>query len=316
MRRASSTATSSRRISSSARAATPSCSISASPRCTRAGAHDVTGRDHRLAGLTGAGHGARDRRLHGAGAGARRRGRCPRRPVLVRCGALRNGQPASAVPGPAPCGVRACAARRDDPPRSWNASSRNAWKRIARSAISMRPDSRRSRAPEARSESGNRRAPDVAPLRWSQRRWQLRCVSGRRGRDCRAGRRVYSRLRAATHRQGHDRSGRLHEHDRRPGVRRDAATGTRGAAAAVAVPQPHFRRTHPQNAGLDEPAGGCAIDPRHCAGVCVRTASAAVLEGSIASLGSQYVLGLRATNCTTATSSPTSRRRRGGKKMS
>jgi eukaryotic-like serine/threonine-protein kinase len=33
--------------------------------------------------------------------------------------------------------------------------------------------------------------------------------------------------------------------------------------------------------------------------VCVRTASAAVLDGSIASLGTQYVLGLRATNCTT-----------------
>ena len=34
-------------------------------------------------------------------------------------------------------------------------------------------------------------------------------------------------------------------------------------------------------------------------GVCVRTASAAILEGSITSLGSQYVLGLRARNCTT-----------------
>jgi serine/threonine protein kinase/tetratricopeptide (TPR) repeat protein len=34
-------------------------------------------------------------------------------------------------------------------------------------------------------------------------------------------------------------------------------------------------------------------------GVCVRTGGAAVLEGSIATLGSQYVLGLRATNCTT-----------------
>ena len=34
-------------------------------------------------------------------------------------------------------------------------------------------------------------------------------------------------------------------------------------------------------------------------GVCVRTGSAAVLEGSIAALGSQYVLGLRATNCAT-----------------
>jgi eukaryotic-like serine/threonine-protein kinase len=34
--------------------------------------------------------------------------------------------------------------------------------------------------------------------------------------------------------------------------------------------------------------------------VCVRTGGAAVLEGSITALGSQYVLGLRATNCTTA----------------
>jgi eukaryotic-like serine/threonine-protein kinase len=33
--------------------------------------------------------------------------------------------------------------------------------------------------------------------------------------------------------------------------------------------------------------------------VCVRTGSAAVLEGSIAPIGSQYVLGLRATNCQT-----------------
>jgi tetratricopeptide (TPR) repeat protein len=34
-------------------------------------------------------------------------------------------------------------------------------------------------------------------------------------------------------------------------------------------------------------------------GVCARTGSGAVLEGSIAALGSQYVLGLRAKNCTT-----------------
>jgi len=35
--------------------------------------------------------------------------------------------------------------------------------------------------------------------------------------------------------------------------------------------------------------------------ICERTASAVVLEGSIASLGSQYVLGLRARNCNTGT---------------
>ena len=39
--------------------------------------------------------------------------------------------------------------------------------------------------------------------------------------------------------------------------------------------------------------------PEVAAEICERTASAAVLEGSIASLGSQYVLGLRARNCRT-----------------
>ena len=41
------------------------------------------------------------------------------------------------------------------------------------------------------------------------------------------------------------------------------------------------------------------LTPDIAHGVCVRTDSAAVLEGSIAQLGSQYVLGLRAKNCTT-----------------
>src|SRR5829696_10302203 len=41
------------------------------------------------------------------------------------------------------------------------------------------------------------------------------------------------------------------------------------------------------------------LTPEIAQGVCVRTASAAVLEGSIATLGSQYVLGLRAKNCIT-----------------
>ena len=55
-----------------------------------------------------------------------------------------------------------------------------------------------------------------------------------------------------------------------------------------------------KNAAVDEPAGGCAADSRRLRRVvCVRTGSAAVLEGSIAALGSQYVLGLRAKNCAT-----------------
>ena len=41
------------------------------------------------------------------------------------------------------------------------------------------------------------------------------------------------------------------------------------------------------------------LTPELAREICERTASAAVLEGSIASLGSQYVLGLRAKNCRT-----------------
>jgi len=41
------------------------------------------------------------------------------------------------------------------------------------------------------------------------------------------------------------------------------------------------------------------LTPELAKGICERTASSAVLDGSIASLGSQYVLGLRAKNCRT-----------------
>src|SRR6266545_4086075 len=41
------------------------------------------------------------------------------------------------------------------------------------------------------------------------------------------------------------------------------------------------------------------VTPEIALQICERTASAAVLEGSIASVGSQYVVGLRATNCHT-----------------
>ena len=41
------------------------------------------------------------------------------------------------------------------------------------------------------------------------------------------------------------------------------------------------------------------LTPEIAREICERTASAAVLDGSIASLGSQYVLGLRAEDCRT-----------------
>jgi serine/threonine protein kinase len=49
---------------------------------------------------------------------------------------------------------------------------------------------------------------------------------------------------------------------------------------------------------MNQPADA-RLTPELAQGVCARTASAAVLQGSIAALGSQYVLGLRATACAT-----------------
>src|SRR4029453_3298429 len=56
-----------------------------------------------------------------------------------------------------------------------------------------------------------------------------------------------------------------------------------------------IRRTLPL---MNQPADG-RLTPDVARVVCVRTGGAAVLQGSIAALGSQYVLGLRATNCAT-----------------
>ena len=61
------------------------------------------------------------------------------------------------------------------------------------------------------------------------------------------------------------------------------------------ISEERIRRTLPL---MNQPADA-RLTPGIAQGVCVRTASAAVLEGSIATLGSHYVLGLRATNCAT-----------------
>ena len=61
------------------------------------------------------------------------------------------------------------------------------------------------------------------------------------------------------------------------------------------IPEERIRRTLPL---MNQPADA-RLTPDIAEGVCVRTAGTAVLEGSIAMLGSQYVLGLRAKHCTT-----------------
>ena len=49
--------------------------------------------------------------------------------------------------------------------------------------------------------------------------------------------------------------------------------------------------------GLMGQSADARLTPKLAAEICERTGSAAVLDGSIASLGTQYVVGLRATNC-------------------
>jgi tetratricopeptide (TPR) repeat protein len=61
------------------------------------------------------------------------------------------------------------------------------------------------------------------------------------------------------------------------------------------ISEERIRRTLPL---MHQPAEA-DLTPELALGVCARIGSAAVLEGSIATLGSQYVLGLRATNCAT-----------------
>ena len=61
------------------------------------------------------------------------------------------------------------------------------------------------------------------------------------------------------------------------------------------ISEERIRRTLPL---MNQPADA-RLTPDIARVVCVRTGGAAVLQGSIAALGSQYVLGLRATNCET-----------------
>ena len=110
---------------------------------------------------------------------------------------------------------------------------------------------------------------------------------------------------------------RVHQHDGRSGIRRHAAAGPGGPASAVAVPAPRLRRTHPENAAIDEPAGGCTIDRRRCAGR-VRSDGRCGGPAGIDCGARQSVSTSSSCAPPTArpgTSSPTSRHRRRRKKM-
>ena len=133
----------------------------------------------------------------------------------------------------------------------------------SRSSVSARRrPAHRSRTAETRT----RRRGGATGARASPRAVALDRRGRRRTRLGRCGLLLLSATGVGVDRQGHDRARRVHQQDRRSSVRRDAAARARGATPAIAVPQPRLRRTHPKNAALDEPAGGCTIDPRHRAG--------------------------------------------------
>ena len=147
-------------------------------------------------------------------------------------------------------------------------------------------------------------------------RWTVDCRCCRRRSPLAAVGYIFYPPTGDADRQGHDRARRVHQHDRRSGVRRYAATRTRGAAPAVAVPQPHLRRTHPKNAAIDEPAGGCTTDPRRCAGrVRADGRRGGPARDRLRRLAVSTSSGCAQPTARPATSSPTSRHRRRGKKM-
>jgi serine/threonine protein kinase/tetratricopeptide (TPR) repeat protein len=78
-------------------------------------------------------------------------------------------------------------------------------------------------------------------------------------------------------------------------LRRGLAVQLQQSPFLSLVSDDRIRRTLPL---MNQPADA-RLTPDVARVVCVRTGAAAVLEGSIAALGSQYVLGLRATNCAT-----------------
>ena len=93
--------------------------------------------------------------------------------------------------------------------------------------------------------------------------------------------------------------GRFREYHWRPGLRWNASPDHGCAIREVSLSRTPFGRAHEPDAPPDGPACGCEAHPGYSAEICERTASAAVVEGSITRLDSEYVLGLRAKNCRT-----------------
>ena len=74
-------------------------------------------------------------------------------------------------------------------------------------------------------------------------------------------------------------------------------TGLSVALRQSPFPEPSFRRQGRRNSEADDPPGRHTTHARGHARVCQRAHSKAYVAGSIGSLGSEYVIGLKAVNC-------------------
>ena len=104
-------------------------------------------------------------------------------------------------------------------------------------------------------------------------------------------------LRSAFDRERHDCACRLFQHDRRYGVRRHVEAGPCRGPGSVALPEHPFRGQSSSDAARDDTSPSERLTRDVAREVCQRAGSKAYLAGSIAALGTQYVIGLEALNC-------------------
>jgi hypothetical protein len=94
-----------------------------------------------------------------------------------------------------------------------------------------------------------------------------------------------------------DCSRRFRQQHGRCGVRRHTEDGAHRFPAAIAFPECALRQRSSQDLATDDPSSQHETHARVARELCQRAGSKAYIAGSIGSLGSQYVLGLKAVNC-------------------
>ena len=95
----------------------------------------------------------------------------------------------------------------------------------------------------------------------------------------------------------HDCSRRFCQQHRRCNLRRHVEDGAHRFPAAIAFPECAFRQPVAKTLATDDPSGQHETYSEVARELCQRAGSKAYIAGSIGSLGSEYVVGLKAVNC-------------------